>query len=112
MLAESAAKADAAATVIANAVNLPGHSAITRLPAREISPHSDLGNLLVTRQVGKLTTSEIEEALDSGARLAASLREKVRIHCAALCLQGQTRVVSSLQEPAQFDIPTRRLVHA
>src|SRR5215470_7137300 len=91
VLAESASKADAAATVIANAVDLPGHSAITRVPAREISPDSDLGNLLVTREVGKLTTSEIEEALESGARLAASLREKGLIYCAALCLQGQTR---------------------
>jgi len=112
VLAESASKADAAATVIANAVNLPGHPGITRVPAREISPDSDLGDLLVTREVGKLTAFEIEEALDSGTHLAASLRERGLIHSAALCLQGQIRVVSSAQEPALLDTATRSLVHA
>src|SRR5579863_4547102 len=45
VLADCAATADAAATVIANAVNLPDHPAVTRVPARDISPDSDLGEL-------------------------------------------------------------------
>ena len=50
VLAEDAAAADAAATLIANAVDLPGHSAIVRQPANELSPDSDLGERLVTTE--------------------------------------------------------------
>ena len=52
VLARTAAQADAAATVIANAVDLPGHPAVVRCPANELQPDSDLGARLVTRQVG------------------------------------------------------------
>jgi ApbE superfamily uncharacterized protein (UPF0280 family) len=45
VLAGSAAAADAAATVIANAVDLPGHGAITRRPASAIDPDSDLATV-------------------------------------------------------------------
>jgi uncharacterized protein len=89
VLAESAAQADAAATIIANAVDLPGHAAILRVPAREISPDSDLHELLVTRAVGPLSEEEIERALDSGRRVAEELLEEGLIHSAALCLQGR-----------------------
>ena len=41
-LAETASKADAAATMIANAVDIPGHAAIVRVPACQIAPDSDL----------------------------------------------------------------------
>src|SRR5215471_8358143 len=43
VLATTAAQADAAATIIANAVDLPGHPAIIRQPANELQPDSDLG---------------------------------------------------------------------
>ncbi len=49
VLAATAAQADAAATIIANAVNLPGHPAIIRAAANEIAPDNDLGNRPVTR---------------------------------------------------------------
>jgi len=52
--ATQAAQADAAATIIANAVDLPGHPAIVRLPAESLQPDSDLGARLVTRGVGEL----------------------------------------------------------
>src|SRR5207249_962633 len=58
VLAESASAADAAATIIANAVDLPGHPAISRVPACELSPDSDLGTLPVTQNVGWLSHSE------------------------------------------------------
>jgi uncharacterized protein len=93
VLAGSAAAADAAATVIANGVDLPGHPAITRVPAREISPDSDLGDLLVTREVGPLPAEAVEAALDSGTQMAETLCREGLIHSAALCLQKQTRVV-------------------
>src|SRR5262249_3432640 len=60
VLAKTASQADAAATIIANAVDLPGHPAIVRLPANELQPDSDLGARLVTRDVGALSESEIE----------------------------------------------------
>ena len=43
VLARTASQADAAATVIANAVDLPGHPAIVRCPAQDLQPDSDLG---------------------------------------------------------------------
>ena len=43
VLARCAATADAAATLIANAVDLPGHPAIARHPAHMLAPDSDLG---------------------------------------------------------------------
>ena len=66
MLAETASQADAAATIIANAVDLPGHPAIVRCPADELQPDSDLGARLVTGDVGALEESEIDDALRAG----------------------------------------------
>ena len=57
VLARTAAQADAAATIIANAVDLPGHPAIVRCPAHDLQPDSDLGaRRLVTRDVGELSS--------------------------------------------------------
>lgn len=110
VLAKTAAAADAAATIIANAVNLPGHPAITRMPAREISPDSDLGDLLVTRDVGPLALSEIQSALTRGAQMAELLRSENLIHSAALCLQGRTQVIAP--SLAAISIEQRSLLHA
>jgi ApbE superfamily uncharacterized protein (UPF0280 family) len=93
VLAETAAQADAAATIIANAVDLPGHPAILRIPARELAPDSDLLELPVTRAVGSLLPHEIEKALDAGERLAEELRRMGLIHAAAMCLQSRVRLV-------------------
>src|SRR5258708_6825520 len=110
--ADPAATADAAATVIANAVNLPDHRGITRVPACEISPDSDLGDLLVTRGVELLSDSEIAAALDSGVRVAETLRAQGLIHSSALCLQGHTRVVSPLLPRTFIVLSQRSLLHA
>jgi ApbE superfamily uncharacterized protein (UPF0280 family) len=112
VLADSASSADAAATVIANAVNLPNHPGITRIPAREISPDSDLGDLRVTCGVEPLSGSEISAALDSGLRVAETLRAQGLIHSSALCLQGHTRVVSPLFAQSSFESFQRSLLHA
>ncbi|TJW40423.1 MAG: UPF0280 family protein, partial [Mesorhizobium sp.] len=66
VLAQTGAEADAAATLIANAVDLPGHPAVERVPARDLAPDSDLGDRLVTQGVGPLSSGEIAVALDSG----------------------------------------------
>ena len=93
VLAGRAAMADAAATIIANAVDLPGHPSILRVPARQLAPDSDLGDLAVTRDVGHLTLQEISSALDSGETLARDLAVEGLIRAAALHLRGETRIV-------------------
>src|SRR6201995_2173383 len=73
VLAKTASQADAAATIIANAVDLPTHPAIIRCPANELQPDSDLGSRLVTRDVGKLALSDIAAALAAGETVARRL---------------------------------------
>jgi ApbE superfamily uncharacterized protein (UPF0280 family) len=95
VLAKTASMADAAATVIANAVDLPGHPAVTRMPANELQPDSDLGPRLVTREVGFLSESEIEQALEAGAQCARRLLAAGLIEGAALRLKGETAIVGA-----------------
>jgi ApbE superfamily uncharacterized protein (UPF0280 family) len=96
VLAATASMADAAATVIGNAVDLPGNPAILRVPACEISPDSDLGARAVTRHVGKLTAGEVAEALHRGRTMAEQCRSRGLITAAALSLQGRTDVVQPI----------------
>ena len=92
-LSPTAAAADAAATIIANALNLDaGHPAVARRPARDLDPDSDLGGRLVTVAVAPLAHHEIIQALDAGCREAETLRHRGLIRAAALMLQGHTRV--------------------
>jgi len=93
VLAVDAAAADAAATIIANAVDLPDHPEIVRVPACEIAPDNDLGELCVTRAVPKLCSAEVQQALASGASMAEELISQGLVLATALHLQGQTRVV-------------------
>lgn len=116
VLAGRAAMADAAATIIANAVDLPGHPAIPRIPARDLAPDSDLGDRLVTRGVGDLFSAEIAAALDAGVAAADSLVCERLIHSAALHLRGETRVVGANVAARHFDAEStnsnRSPVHA
>jgi ApbE superfamily uncharacterized protein (UPF0280 family) len=98
VLADTAAMADAAATVIANAVDLPGHPTITRVAACELSPDSDLGSRMVTQGVGELQCHEVDEALLAGVVVAERLRDVGLIRAAALSLQSETRAVDARQE--------------
>jgi uncharacterized protein len=100
VLARTASQADAAATIIANAVDLPGHPAIARCPAHDLQPDSDLGARLVTREVGDLSYDEIEEALEAGADTARALLARGLIESAALRLHGETRIVAPKSGPA------------
>ena len=95
VLARTASQADAAATIIANAVDLPGHPAVIRVPANELQPDSDLGARPVTREVGALSESEIEQALEAGADCARRLLAAGLIEGAALRLKGETIVVGT-----------------
>lgn len=115
VLARSAAEADAAATMIANAVDLPGHPAVTRVPARSLSPDSDLGDRLVTLRVGALDRAGIAEALDRGLAVAERLRGAGLIEAAALFLAGETRLCGNprLAPATETDETSREVpVHA
>ena len=104
-LAVTASAADAAATLIANAVDLPGHAAITRVPANEIQYDNDLGSRPVTRDVGLLSVEEVALALDRGAAFAQNLVAQGRIIACALHLAGETRVVGevNLDKPRRIE---------
>ena len=93
ILAANAAAADAAATIVANAIDLPGHPDVTRVPACDLDPQSDLGGRLVTRDVGFLWPDDIAQALSRGEAKAHRLLSNDRIAAAALHLHGETRVV-------------------
>ena len=95
VLAKTASQADAAATIIANAVDLPGHPAIIRCPANALQPDSDLGTRLVTRDVGALREGEIDDALQAGVGRAQQLLAAGLIEGAALRLLGETAVVGA-----------------
>jgi ApbE superfamily uncharacterized protein (UPF0280 family) len=100
ILARTAAQADAAATIIANAVNLPDHPAVSRCPANELQPDSDLGARQVTRDVGFLTGVEIASALEDGCDKARQLLNLGLIEAAALYLKGEIRVVGGTGLPS------------
>jgi hypothetical protein len=95
VLAATAAAADAAATLIANAVSLD-HPAIERRPACELDPDSDLGDLPVTIAVGSLPDAAVGCALDRGVAEARRLRLCGAIEGAALSLCGQWRIDSQI----------------
>jgi ApbE superfamily uncharacterized protein (UPF0280 family) len=88
VLSSSAATADVAATLIANAVNLQNHDAVTRRPANEVIDDSDLCQLPVVVGCGPLGASDRIAALRGGLECALKMLEQNTIHGAALFLQG------------------------
>ncbi|WP_103256277.1 UPF0280 family protein [Tabrizicola aquatica] len=95
VVARSAAMADAAATMIANAVDLD-HSGIQRRPACAVQCDSDLGDRLVTVAVPPLTDADRARALETGLRAAQGFCARGLIEGAALFLQGERRVTGVL----------------
>lgn len=96
VLARTAAMADAAATMIANAVNLD-HPAVLRRPACELQCDSDLGSRLVTCAVPELSAAERVQALAAGLVAAEDFRARGLIEGAALFLQGDARATGGLE---------------
>lgn len=92
VLAKTASMADAAATMIANAVDLPGHPAVVRRPATDLQADSDLGRRLVTVGVGRLDSSDVTTALARGEAVANAYRGTGLIVSAILFLQGESRI--------------------
>jgi ApbE superfamily uncharacterized protein (UPF0280 family) len=97
ILARNAAQADAAATLVANAVDAR-HPAIERRPARELKEDSDLGDLSVTVAVGQLPPEVIEEAIARGAAEARRMQAAGLLVAAYLSLQGRTEALSPALE--------------
>lgn len=106
VLARNAAAADVAATLIANAVNVDS-PAITRAPACDLDPDSDLGTRPVTVEVGALRATEIAAALAAGRTAAQSMADRGLIAAVVLCLRGDRAIVAGTP-PAVFretDVP-------
>lgn len=101
VLARCAADADAAATLIANAVDVD-HPAVQRRPADTLRDDTDLGGQLVTVGVGLLPPSAVDTALAAGALVAEGMRARGIIHGAYLALQGWVRVAVE-EEPAMIE---------
>ncbi len=112
VLARTGAGADAAATIIANAVDLPGHPAIIRVPARDLAPDSDLGERLVTQGVGALAPGEVARALDNGLAVAEDFRRRGLIAASALFLAGQSRISGSVALAAPNKHECEEFAHA
>ena len=84
------AQADAAATVVANAVDAT-HPAIQRQPASRLRDDGDLGDRLVTVQVPALPPDVVRDALARGHAVAAALQASGLLAGALLVCQGQMR---------------------
>jgi uncharacterized protein len=95
VLARTAAMADAAATMIANAVDLD-HPGIARRQACTVQCDSDLGTRLVTVGVPPLPPDDRARALDAGLRAATAFCTRGLIEGAALFLQGEMRATGGL----------------
>ncbi|MBZ9922495.1 UPF0280 family protein [Mesorhizobium sp. BR1-1-7] len=112
VLARTGAEADAAATLIANAVDLPGNPAIKRIPALDLSPDSDLGSRLVTQGVGPLAPGEVARALDNGLAVAEDFRRRGLIAGSALFLGGEARISGSVALAAPNKHELEEVAHA
>lgn len=97
ILAKTAAEADAAATIVANAVDLPGHPAITRRPACDLQADSDLGPRLVTTHVAPLTAVEAQTAVDRGATTGQAALSRGLIDAALIFLHPAVRTLGTLR---------------
>ena len=87
VLARTAAQADAAATMVANAVTVDDPR-IRRRPACELKDDTDLGKLPVTVDVPPLAPAAIRRALEAGAQRARDLQAAGLVESAVLVCQG------------------------
>lgn len=95
VLAATAAQADAAATMIANAVNVTD-PAIERRPARDCREDSDLGERLITIAVPPLAPEQVGCALDAGHACARDLQVRGLVWAVLMVCQDQWRHVEPI----------------
>ena len=96
VLAATAAQADVAATLIANAVNLD-HPAIVRRPASSLRDDTDLGERMVTVDVPALPKDQVQAALQLGLDCAHAMQARGDVFAAFLCCQGLTVVAQPME---------------
>lgn len=108
VLASNAACADVAATLIANAVDLPGHSGVTRRAASTLVDDTDLGDQPVVVECARLQRDDINSALEAGLNYAETCVGRSLITGASLFLQGESRMTQG----HHFTDSQRTLVHA
>jgi len=89
VLAATAAAADAAATMVANAVDV-ADPRIVRRPAREVRDDSDLGELPVTVDVPPLEDALVQRAIASGLARARELRREGLLSAALVVCQRRS----------------------
>jgi uncharacterized protein len=108
ILARTAAIADAAATLIANAVDVddPG---IRREPAAALAPDSDLGERLVTVEVSPLPPEKVERALARGVAHARGMRRRGLIVDALLVLRDHVRTLDGAEARSRDSIGARSI---
>jgi ApbE superfamily uncharacterized protein (UPF0280 family) len=97
VLAPTGAMADAAATMLANAVDLPDHPGINRQPARLRQADSDLVMLPVTVDVPPLSSQDRSRALARGMAHARVLQAQGLIKGALLLLQGERQITGAME---------------
>lgn len=98
VLARTAAEADAAATIVANAVNVDDER-ILRMPAWRVRDDSDLGAIPVTVDVPPLPAGLVHRALGQGLQKAQELQAQGLLWFALLACQGQF-VATAAAQPA------------
>ncbi len=103
VLASTAAEADAAATVIANAVNIED-ARIVKRPACDIKDDSDLGATLVTVDVPRLEAELVQQALAAGLACAVALRAQELICSAVLVCQNQYMTTDTAVETTPIEL--------
>ena len=113
VLATSASQADAAATVIANAVNVDAVG-IERAPANQLKDDADLGDIAVTVKVAQLGADQVQQALKSGLNVAQKLRDRGLIEaCTLVCQQQFAQLgMSTFTDQHPLTTPMRMLNEA
>jgi ApbE superfamily uncharacterized protein (UPF0280 family) len=96
VLAQTAAQADVAATLIANAVNVH-HSSVQRQAANSLRDDTDLGDRLVTVDVPRLPPALVDQALQLGLDCALAMQARGQVFAAFVCCQGQMAVAQPLE---------------
>ena len=96
VLARTAAQADAAATIVANAVDV-ADARIVRRPAWQVRDDSDLGAIPVTVDVPALPEELVRQALHQGLQKAQELQSSGLLWFALLACQGQFVATSAPQ---------------
>ena len=105
VLAGDAATADVAATLIGNAVDLPGHPAIRRGPACAEDPDSDLGDRQIVLSVGRLSDEEIDLALESGLKQFNAIMRGLPIFGVIVFLSKRWRAAGDTLSGSRLRLP-------